>query len=97
MTVKYMSPARPIATSEVSQFKANIHRHFIGPDMTRSHTNHGKLRIGVIQVEKCELPKDFRGSPIGNRVLARNFIEKGWKGAGCSPLNVVIKRVNHLW
>jgi hypothetical protein len=91
-----MSPARPIATSEVSQFKANIHRHFIGPGVARSHTNHGKLRIGVIQVEKCELPKDFRGSPIGNRVLVRNFIKESWSGAGCSLLNVVIKCVDHL-
>jgi hypothetical protein len=96
MTVKYMmSPARPIITSEVSQFKANVHSHFIG--MARSDTNHGKLRIGIVQVEKCELPKHFRGPPIGDRVLMRNFVEEGCSGPGCSLLNIVIKCVNYLW
>jgi len=43
------------------------------------------------------LPKHFRGPPIGDRVLVRNFIEEGCSRAGCSLLNVVIKRVDHLW
>ena len=93
-TVSYMSPARPIATSEVSQFKGNVHPHFIG--MARSHTNHGKLRIGVVQVEKCELPKDFSGPPIGDRHLVGQFIEEGWTGTGCSLLNFVDKYVDPL-
>jgi hypothetical protein len=50
--------------------------------MARSHTNHDKLRIGVVQVEKCELPKDFRGPPIADRVLVRNFIEEGKESGG---------------
>src|SRR6266567_589023 len=95
ITAKYMSLTRQIATSQVSQFNGNVHRHFIG--MARSHTNHGKMRIGVVQVEKCQLPKHFRGPPIGDRVLVRNFIEEGCSRAGCSLLNVVIKRVDHLW
>jgi hypothetical protein len=94
MTVKYMSPARPVTTSEVSQFKSNVHRHFTV--MPRPHTDRDKLRIGVVQVEKCELPKDFRGPPIGDGVLVRNFIEEGGRWAGCSLLNVVIK-CDHLW
>ena len=61
--------------------------------MARSHTNHDKLRIGVIQVEKCELPKDFRGPPVRDGVLVRNPTEDGWSGAGCGLLNVVIKCV----
>ena len=60
---KYMSPARPTATSDVSQFNGDVHRHFIV--MARPHTNHGKSRIRVVQVEKCELPKDLRGPPKG--------------------------------
>jgi hypothetical protein len=65
--------------------------------MARPHTKHGKLRIGIVQVEKCELPKHFRGPPIGDRVLVRNVIDEGWSGAGCSLLNVVIECVNRLW
>ena len=96
ITVKYMSSARPVATSEVSQFEGKVHRHFIGT--ARSHTNHDKLRIGIVQVEERKLPKDFRGPLIGDGgVLVRNFIEEGWSGATCSLLNVIIKCVNHLW
>jgi hypothetical protein len=92
--MKYVSSARPVATSEVSQFEGKVHRHFIG--MARSHTNHDKLRIGIVQVEERKLPKDFRGAPIGDGVLVRNFIEEGWSGATCSLLNVIIKCVNRL-
>ena len=94
-TVEYMSPARPIATSEVSQFKGNVHCHFIL--VPRPHTNRDELRIGVVQIEKCKLPKDFGGPPIGDEVLARNFIEDGWSGAACSLLNVVNSCINRLW
>jgi len=83
-----------MAASEVSQFEGNDHHHTIG--MARLHTNHGKLRIGIIQVENCQLPKDFSGPPIGNRAPVRKFIE-GWSGAYCCLLNFVINRVNHLW
>ena len=89
-----MSLGRPIAASKVSQFKGNDHRHFIG--MSRFHTNRGKLRIGVVHIEKCELPKGFRDPPIGDRIVVRNFIYEGTSGAGCSLLNVVIKCTNHL-
>jgi hypothetical protein len=91
---KNLRTIQNMATSEVSQFNGNVHRHFIG--IARSHTNHSKLRIRVVQVEKCELPKDFRGPPIGDRLLVRNFIEEGCSGAGCSLLNVIIKCVNLL-
>jgi len=64
--------------------------------MAGSHTNHGKLRIGVVQVEKCELPKDFRGPPIGERVVVRNSIEEGWSGACCGLRNFVVECVNLL-
>jgi hypothetical protein len=83
-----------IATSEVGQFEGNYHRHFTV--VPRFHTNHSKLRIGVVQVEKCELPKDFRGPPMGDRALVRNFIEEGWSGASCSLLNFVVKCANLL-
>ena len=94
MKVKFISLGRLIATSEVSQFKGNDHHHSIG--MVRFHTNRGQLRIGVVEVEECELPKDLRGPPIGSRVLVRNFIEEG-QSSTCSLLNVIIKCVNHLW
>jgi hypothetical protein len=69
--------------------------------MPRSHTNRDKLRIGVVQVEKCELPKDFsgaRGAPIqvGDRDLVRQFIEGGWSGASCDLQNFVVKCVIFL-
>ena len=94
-TMEYMSPARPISTSEVSQFKGNVHRHFTL--MPRPYTNRDELRIGVVQVEKCELPKDFGGPPIGDEVLARNFVENGWSGAACSLLTVIINCISRLW
>ena len=87
-------PSPTIATSEVCQFKGNVHHHFIV--MPRSHTNRDKLRIRVVQVENCELPKDLSGPPIGNRVLAKQLIEEGWSGACFSLLNFVVKCVNLL-
>ena len=86
--------SEPVATSEVSQPKGKVHRHFIVA--AGSHTNHDKLRIGVIQVENCQLPKEFSGPPIGNRAPVRKSI-KGWSGACFSLLNFIINRVNHLW
>ena len=86
---------RSIITSEVSQFKRKVDRYFIG--MARSHTNHDKLRIGIVQVKKRKLSKNFRGPPIGDGVLLRNFTENGRCGAGCSLLNVFVKCLNHLW
>ena len=81
-------------TSEVSQPKGKVHRHFIVT--AGSHTNHDNLRIGVIQVENCQLPKDFSGPPIGNMGPVRKFIE-GWSGACGCLLNFVINCVNNLW
>jgi hypothetical protein len=77
-----------MATSEVSQFECNDHHHSI--HIARLHTKHGKLRIGIVQVENCQLPKDFSGPPIGDRALVRKFIE-GWSRACCCLLNFVIK------
>jgi hypothetical protein len=90
--LKYISTA---ATLEVSQFKGKVHCHFIS--ISRSHTYHDNLRIWVVQVDKCELSKDFRGPPIGDRVLVRNFIEEGRSETACSLLNVIIKSDDHLW
>jgi hypothetical protein len=93
---RYEIPIRPITTSDVSQFKGNVHHHFI--DMARFYTNHDRLRIGVVQVEKCELPKDFSDSPIENtrnRDLVRQFIEEGCASC-CGLLNFVVKCVNLL-
>jgi hypothetical protein len=87
-------PRPTIATSEVSQFNGNVHHYFTV--MPRSHTNRDKLRMGVVQVEKCELPKDFSGPPIGDRVLVKQLIEEGWSGACFSLLNFVVKCVNLL-
>ena len=44
-TPKYMSPG-PTNHSEISQFKGKVHRHFLA--IARFHTNHDKLRIGVV-------------------------------------------------
>ena len=88
MTAKYVSSARPIATSEVGQFKGNVYRHFIG--MARSHTNHGELRVGVVQITERELPKDFRGPPIGKWVAVRDLIEEGWSRACCPLQNLEV-------
>jgi hypothetical protein len=95
MTVRYTPAALPIATSEIGQFKGKVHRHFVV--MARSHANHYELGIWVVQVEKRELPKDFRGPPIGDMVLMRNFVGEGWGGTGCGLPNVVIKCLDHLW
>lgn len=80
-------------SSEVSQFEGNDHHHTIG--MVGLHTNHGKLGIGIIQVEYCQLAKDFGGPPVGNRALVRKLI-KGWSGAHFCLLNFIIKCVNRL-
>src|SRR5882757_3436900 len=82
-----------MATSEVSQFEGNDHHHSIG--IARFHTNRGKLRIGIVQVEDCQLPKDFSGPPIRSRALVRKSIE-GWSGASCCLLNFVIKQTDQL-
>jgi hypothetical protein len=68
----------------------------IGPSAARPVTNHDKSGIRVVQVEKCELPKDFRGPPIGDRVLVRDFTEEGWSGARCGLLNFVVNCFDHL-
>ena len=88
------SPSRPSRTSEVSQFKGNDNSHTIG--MVRFHANCGQLRVGVVEVKKCELAKHLSGPPVGNRFLVRYFIEEGKSGATCSPLNVVMKCIKYL-
>jgi hypothetical protein len=87
--------SRRIATSEVSQFEGNDNSHFI--DMARFHMNHGELRIGVVQVDNCELPKAFSDPPIGDKAPVRNSIEEGCSRAGCSLPNFVIKCADFLW
>ena len=87
--------SRRIATSEVSQFEDNDNSHFV--DMAKFYRNHGKLQIGVVQVESCELPKDFSDPPIGDRAPVRNSIEEGCSRTGCSLLNFVIKCADLLW
>ncbi len=64
--------------------------------MAGFHTNPSNLRIVFLQVENCELPKNFSGPPIGDRDLARQFTEEGWSGACCALQNFEVKRVNLL-
>jgi hypothetical protein len=53
--------------------------------------------IGLAQVENCELPKDFIGQPIGDRALARPFIEEDLSRARHSvPSWCFVKYVNLL-
>ncbi len=69
-----------MATSKAGQFEGNDHHHTIG--ITRLHANRGKLRILVVQVENCELPKDFSGpSIIGDEAPVKTFLEEGRSGA----------------
>ena len=49
-----------------------------------------------MQVDNCELPKDFSGPPIGDRALVRQFIEEGWSAAYCGLQKFEVKCVNLL-
>ena len=85
-----------MATLEVSQSEGNDHCHSIS--LARFHTNPSNLRIEFVQVEKRELPKDFRGPPIGSRVQVRNFIEEDWSRVCCGLLgaNLLFKVVRSM-
>ena len=78
-----------MTTSKVSQLEGNYHRHVTV--VPRFHTKHSKLRIGVVQVENCKLPKHFGTPPIGERALVRDLIEESWSRVSCSLLNFVVK------
>jgi hypothetical protein len=48
----------------------------------------------LAQVEDCELPKDFIGQPIGDRALARPFIEEALNRACRNVPSWVVKYDN---
>ena len=49
-----------------------------------------------MQVENCELTKDFGGPPIGDGDLMGRLIEEGWSRACCVLLNLAVGCVNLL-
>jgi len=88
-----------MATSEVSHLEGNYHRHVaVTRVVPRFHTEHSKLRMGVIQVLNCELPKYLSTPPMQYRVLVRNLIDESWSRVTCrgSLLNFIVKYAYHL-
>jgi hypothetical protein len=73
----------------------NVHHHPTG--WAKFHTDPSYLKIRVVQVESCKLPKELIGLPPGRaQDLVRQFIDEGWSGASCRLLNFVVKCDNIL-
>src|SRR3984957_11026750 len=90
--MKAKPTSRQMATS--MQFEGNGHRDSIF--LASFHTNHGNLCIGLVQVEDCELPKQFIGRPVGDWVLVRQLVEEGLSRTSRSVQSQVIKYTNLL-
>ena len=50
-----------------------------------------------MQVENCDLLKDFSDLSIGDRDLVRQYIGEGWSGARCSLENFAVKCVDLIF